>query len=141
MHEFSSLTRGVNHQASSSPSYLSSRRFSNHQWIASTSPSNPVTPLLPFLFPSDSLLVSVGLQSAAPCNLIPSSSHFFIGFDQKFWQDSHREELFCFDESSQPLSFPDEIDNNDNKIIVSPSLRPGRPNEALRFLEAIEVGS
>ncbi|KAH0663930.1 hypothetical protein KY284_028861 [Solanum tuberosum] len=137
----STLTRGANHQASPSSSCFSSRRFSNHQRITSTSPSKPLTPLLPFLFPSNSLLVSIGLQIAAPCNLNPSSSHFVIGLDQKFRQDSHHEEAFGFDESSQPLSFPDEIDNNDNKIIVSASLRPARPDEALRFLGAIEVGS
>ncbi|KAH0660288.1 hypothetical protein KY285_028855 [Solanum tuberosum] len=36
---------------------------------------------------------------------------------------------------------PYEIDNNDNKSIVSPSLRPARPDEALRFFGAIEVRS
>ncbi|KAG5616524.1 hypothetical protein H5410_016348 [Solanum commersonii] len=35
----------------------------------------------------------------------------------------------------------DEIDNNYNKSIVSSSLQPARPDGALRFLGAIEVGS
>ncbi|KAG5616518.1 hypothetical protein H5410_016342 [Solanum commersonii] len=35
----------------------------------------------------------------------------------------------------------EKIDNNDNKRIVSPPLRPARPGRALRFLKAIEVGS
>ncbi|KAG5616529.1 hypothetical protein H5410_016353 [Solanum commersonii] len=69
------------------------------------------------------------------------SSHFFIGSDQIFQQNIHREDPFGFNESSQPLFFPDEIDNNDNKIIISPSLRPARPDEVLRFLGAIEVES
>ncbi|KAH0660285.1 hypothetical protein KY285_028851 [Solanum tuberosum] len=73
-----------------------------------------------------------------PQSVFLSSFHWFR---PKISARQPREEPFGFDESSQPSSFPDEIDNNDNKSNISLSLRPTRPDKALRFLGAIEVGS
>ncbi|KAG5616534.1 hypothetical protein H5410_016358 [Solanum commersonii] len=98
----------------------------------------PIAFILPSLFPSTSLFLPTGRRSNALCNLNTYPSIHLIGFDQTLWYDSRHKEPSCFDGASQPLPFPDEIDNNDKKIIVVLPLRPVRPIGALRFWGAIE---
>ncbi|KAG5616517.1 hypothetical protein H5410_016341 [Solanum commersonii] len=48
--------------------------------------------------------------------------------------------LYLFSHPCKPAKCR-TINNNDNKSIVSPPLRPARPGKALMFLRAIEIGS